>query len=161
MSRELTQELVRERYYYDDGKLFWRKSRKIVGPNSFNSDGYLTIKINKKTYRQHQIIFLYHHGYIPKEIDHINRIKNDNHIENIREASHHGNMRNIDLYRCNTSGFKGVTWFPKLQKWLSRIRVDNHLYHLGVFNSAKEAALAYNHAAEKHFGAFAVFNRVF
>jgi len=60
-----------------------------------NNRGYLLIKINKKLYRAHRLAWLYVYGYFPKfTIDHINRIKTDNRIENLRDVTIQENLKN-------------------------------------------------------------------
>jgi hypothetical protein len=71
------------------------------------------------------------YGYLPKEIDHINCNKLDNRIENLREVNRTQNRYNINSYKNNTSGIKGVSWKADLRKWQVSVNVDgNRKYSL-------------------------------
>ena len=97
----VTIELLHELFEYRNGKLFWlkpfnSKSRIKIGEEAGNdtSHGYRKIVINYKNYATHQLIFMMFHGYIPKEIDHINMVRNDNRIENLRSVTRSSNIKN-------------------------------------------------------------------
>jgi len=98
-----TQNELRELFEYRDGNLYWKKSNgtkitagKIAGSLSKDS-GYIFIRLGK-LYRSHRLIWIYHYGDIPEglQIDHINRIRNDNRIENLRVVSQSTNNLNQD-----------------------------------------------------------------
>jgi hypothetical protein len=161
----LTQEMVKELFDYDasTGDLVRRVSRSnavkvgdVVG--CLNQTGYLATSIDGKLYKNHRLVFLYHNGYLPKTLDHINRIKTDNRIENLREATRPENNRNASKRKDNTSGFKGVVWDKPANKWRSYINVHGKRHRLGYFADVVDAAQAYNLAAEQYFGEFAYFN---
>jgi hypothetical protein len=59
-----------------------------------------------------------------------------------------------------SSQYKGVCWFKRDKKWLASIRIDNKNKHLGLFESEREAAAAYNQAAIDAFGDFAYLNEI-
>lgn len=106
-------------------------------------DGYCAIKIERKTYKAHRLAWLYVYGYFPEnEIDHINRIKNDNRICNLREVSHQCNMRNSKKPKNNTSGVKGISWYKKIQKWEARIKINRKTKHLGKYKDFDDAVCA-------------------
>jgi len=157
---EYTQELVKKHIRYENGNLYWidfsiRPTAK-TGPIGYKcKSGYVTIKFMKKTTTVHRIVFLYHHGYLPKEIDHINGNKSDNRIENLRDATHCQNMMNIKKYSLNTSGYKGVRLHKKAKKWIAEIKQNNKYHYLGLFDCPKKAYEVYcNKALELH-GEFA------
>jgi hypothetical protein len=114
--------------------------------------GYRQIQINKKCYKEHRLAWLYVHGTLPtNHIDHINGNKHDNRIDNLREATHSENHQNRCTQHNNTSGFTGVVWHKRENKWQSRISIDGVRVQLGYFNTPYEAHLAYLKAkAELH-----------
>jgi hypothetical protein len=68
-----------------------------------NGSGYICIRINSVKYRAHRLAWLYVHGKFPdNQIDHINRVKNDNRIDNLRDVTQSVNARNRDLLSTNT-----------------------------------------------------------
>lgn len=111
-----------------------------------------------KTYKAHQIIYLLHHGSIPKEIDHINGIRIDNRIENLRAVDRSLNCANQKIQNRSKSGFKGVTKLYGKNKWRARIKHKQTEFYLGAFDTAESAAEAYNKKAFELFGNFAKLN---
>lgn len=142
----LTQEYVKELFEYEDGSLFWRKTgsgrvHKKAGCPHRNR--YIVLTIKGKQYPEHRVIFLYHHGYLPEhEIDHINRVRDDNRIENLREVSVQCNQRNTGNRSTNKSGVKGVLAVNMGRSWRSGIRVDNVQRWLGTYPDKRNAVLA-------------------
>ena len=110
--------------------------------------GYLQGCINNKR------IFL-HHLILPREdglqCDHINRQKNDNRLCNLRNITRTENMINVGLSKANTSGYLGVSWNIKNEKWMASIRVDKKSKNLGYYDDPEEAHQAYKEAAEKYY----------
>ena len=111
----VTIELLHELFEYRNGKLFWlkpfnSKSRIKIGEEAGNdtSHGYRKIVINYKNYATHQLIFMMFHAYIPKEIDHINMVRNDNRIENLRSVTRSINIKNQKKYICIETGKVGI-----------------------------------------------------
>jgi hypothetical protein len=92
------------------------------------------------------------------EVDHINHNKLDNRRANLRVCTKQQNRQNRKAYKGTSSGFKGVTWNTREQKWYVKISVNGQRKHIGVFDSAEDAARAYDVAAREHFGAFACLN---
>ena len=111
-----------------------------------NSNGYLRIVINNKSYFHHRIIYYAFKGFdienISIEIDHINRIRNDNIIENLRTATSQQNHFNMTA--------KGYSWNKHIKKWESYIKVNGKKTNLGYFENEKDARNAYLTAKEKY-----------
>ena len=93
------------------------------------------------------------------ELDHKDLIKSNNAIANLREATDSQNGSNGPMRKNNSIGFKGVT--RHADKYKSAIMINKKRIHLGVFITAKEAAIAYDNAAISYFGEFAKTNKHF
>lgn len=123
--------------------------------------GYILISIDGKRYAAHRLAWLYINGEWPNgQVDHINRIKNDNRVSNLRESTRSQNYANSPKKVTNKSGYKGVFWNKVSQKWVSEISVNKVRYFLGYFKNKNEAALAYNGKAKELLGEFAFINNV-
>lgn len=110
-------------FKYNDGNLIWNVStsnRVKVGDKAGNirKDGYKEIKVNNKRYLVHRLIWEIHYGYISKDkqIDHINGIRSDNRIENLRLVTNGQNQLNSKLRLSNKIGIKGIYRSSK-NKW--------------------------------------------
>jgi hypothetical protein len=143
----LTQQEVCRLFEYRDGELFWKelvttKTGKRIGTVAgyIHPLGYRIISVHGHQYKAHRLVFLYHHGYIPEFIDHANGIKDDNRIENLREATKSENNRNIGTPRHNTSGIKGVSKMPRLETWRARLSINGKLFQAGGFKTKELAA---------------------
>lgn len=167
---ELTQERIRELFDYRDGNLYWKRSKAHcveVGDRAGTShpNGYRKIQINGKQYFAHRLIFLYHHGYLPEFLDHIDSEKSNNEISNLREATHQENHRNQKKRKHHngkptSSRFKCVCWNKRAKKWMAYITIKGKQKHLGYYDldSEIDAALAYDRAAIELDGEFALTN---
>jgi hypothetical protein len=127
----LTQEEAHRLFEYKDGELFWKKmtttrTENLVGQLAgyIHKHGYKLISVRGYQHKAHRLIFLYHYGYMPKFVDHINGIRCDNRIENLREATRNENARNCFLTKPNASGAKGVSKLKNSDKWRCRLTVD-------------------------------------
>lgn len=150
-SSELTQQKLMALLVYcqETGTFRWKVStsnRVKVGDvaGTINTTtGYLVIGISGEKHLAHRLAWLYVYGVWPSaEIDHINRDRADNRIENLREASHIENMRNLSKPRNNTSGHVGVVWCKRLQKWRAQIEHENKRIHLGYYIEQEDAIAA-------------------
>lgn len=154
----LTQQELKTALDYDtvSGVFTWKKTIAwAVGTRagSLHHTGRRYIRIKRKQYADHQLAFLFVHGYIPKEIDHIDMDKTNCAIANLRACSRSLNKANQHKYSTNTSGYKGVHLHNG--RWVARIGVDYKRIFLGNFNTPEEAHVAYTNAAKTYFGSFA------
>ena len=133
---------------------FSRKNGKKFG--SRMPRGYLVGKIRGKTYYLHRLAWLYVYGRWPQnEIDHINGIKDDNRICNLREASRSQNLVNKGPQRNNKNGLKGVHWNVRQRKWKVSLSFNKRRINLGSFKNLEDAVEAYKIAAVQYHGEFA------
>jgi hypothetical protein len=140
----ITQLELKERYTYVDGSLINRKGVVVGNPSD---EGYLRLNILGRTYAVHRLVWLYMYGNFPDgEIDHINGNPLDNRIENLRACTRRQNEYNKGLRKDNTTGVKGVHKYGR--RYRARIRyIDGSKISLGVYDTLREAAIAYNAAA--------------
>jgi hypothetical protein len=148
-------------FYYEDGCLYWKnpqsnrnKKGQLAGYKG--ARGYLRVKVGSKHYQLHRVIFSMLKGEIPQgmQVDHIDRNKLNNRIENLRLATNQQNNYNRGARKDSLSGFKGVYWSNTKNKWYSQIRVNGKFSHLGTFEILEEAVAAYNIAAQELHGEF-------
>lgn len=127
-----------------------------------NSDGY-AIRIEYKNGRYHRQIFM-HKEILSVEkglqVDHINRNILDNRRSNLRPATPSQNQINRVALSNNTSGFKGVSFDSKSDKWRAYLIKDGDQLNLGFYTAKEDAAKAYNVKAVELFGEFALLNDV-
>lgn len=108
-----------------------------------NVHGYKCGTLLNTVVRSHRVIWALVNGEEPAgEIDHINGVRHDNRIANLRCVSSLDNSRNTCLYKNNASGVTGVHWLHKNKKWRAVIRVRGQNIHLGVFSEIADAAAA-------------------
>jgi hypothetical protein len=158
----VTVEQLREVLSYDKdtGEFYWKKkvaNRVSIGDltGRMQRGGYLLICIKNKRYLAHRLAWLYVYGKWPiNQLDHINGIRSDNRICNLRDATRCNNAQNKKVQANNKLGVKGVE-FHACGKYRSTIWKDNKRYHLGLFDSVEQASAAYAAAAKKLFGEFA------
>ena len=150
----LTQEKLKSLVHYDQdtGLFTWKVKRQ--GRNKSNlgwveSKGYIEICIAQKRLKAHRWAWFYVHGELPSQIDHINGIKDDNRLCNLRVVTNKQNHENRGAQKNNTSGFKGVTYFQN--KWRSQITHNRKNYYIGLFNTPEEAHMAYKQKAHELF----------
>ena len=148
----LTKEQLVKLFSYDEETgILKRISGQYRGniAGSEDSSGYVQARVNGKKYMAHHIIWCMMTGDWPEvEVDHINRIRNDNIWSNLRLAMPAENSQNKGLYKNNKSGV--ITWNKELRKWRARIRINGRLTHLGYFEKQEDARDAYILAKNEH-----------
>lgn len=154
---------LRRRVSFDPetGVLWWKADPprgRSVGealPTRDNGNGYLYASFNRRGYAVHRLIWAIEHNEWPGEIDHVNCVKADNRLRNLRSVTHAENSRNIPRIASNTSGYKGVGWHKCRERWRAYIQIDGRQKSLGYHDTPEEAHAAYWREAQKRFGEFA------
>jgi len=118
---------------------------------------YKKVYIDGKYDREHRIVWKTHFGKIPvgMDVDHINQDKSDNRIENLRLGTRSQNKSNSKKHKDNRSGFKGVTYYKRYNKWMAQISHNYKKITIGYFDTPQEAHAAYKKKAIELFGEFA------
>jgi hypothetical protein len=143
--KAIDQDYVLSAFDYQDGQLI----RKIGRVNEIGciagcvhkGTGYVHIKIKAKAFKAHRLIFLYHYGYFPEFVDHIDGNKQNNRIENLREASKQENCQNQKVRWTNSSGVKGVSWHKVNKKWKVALCKNYRSYYFGTYEDKELAEL--------------------
>lgn len=124
-----------------------KKGRTYKRVGSLNNCGYLEIGLEGQRYLAHRLAWFYIHGEWPKDqIDHVNRVRHDNRIKNLREATPGENQQNLIRHRK----YPGTTLVARTGKYKARISVGGRVLELGSFDTQEEAAAAYLSAKVKH-----------
>lgn len=154
-----TEERIREklRYEPETGKLFWKeidaKNEWDLGYNtrfankeagsirtSGSRKGYREVYVCGKSMCSHRIAWLLYYGVWPdKEIDHINHIRDDNRICNLRLVDRLEQVRNSSRRKTNTSGVSGVSFQKSTGNWIAYVNHNRKRVHLGSFKTKEEA----------------------
>lgn len=152
----VTQEELKKIFKYDhDAGLFTRISIRCgvkigsVAGCFVGNKGYVRIKINRKLYLAHRLVWLYVYGSFPDgEIDHINGIRTDNRLCNLRSVTKNENLVNKRKYSNSSSGITGVCWHKQHRKWVSTICINGKRKHLGLFKNIDDAKIARENASK-------------
>jgi len=142
------------------GELIWKNSTGAAARNSvagsLQNNGYYSVRINKRLYRAHRLVWCWVTGTDPgnHELDHVDRNRLNNAWKNLRLATCSQNRCNSKARKNNGTGIKGVKITPT-GKYQARIVKDKVYHHLGTFDTAKQARAAYVVAAAKLHGEFA------
>jgi len=149
-------------FSYEEGYLYWvvnKGSTAFKGhvAGAYNSKGYLRVQLNNKKYYVHRIIYELLVRSIPEgyDIDHINNIRDDNRIENLRIATRQENCRNQSVRKTSKSGVKGVSFHKATQKYRALIHINGKQQTVGYFKTIEEAKISYNNKAKELYGEFA------
>lgn len=142
-------DLIKELFEYKDGQLIRRITthyNSVAGDiaGSKTKTGYKIVSVKGKQYYIHRLVWIYHNGDIPKgiEIDHINGVRDDNRIENLRLVTHQENQFNL-------SKVKGYYKDSRRNKWYAKICINKKSKWLGYFDNMKDAKNAYLKAKQE------------
>jgi hypothetical protein len=153
----LTQQQVAELFEYRDGGLYYRVTRggNVAGSRAgtLQQIGYRQVMVAKKKYYEHRVIYLLCHGVWPDEIDHINGVKFDNRIENLRSCGSSENKYNL----CGRSatGVKGVYFDKRRDRYYVELTACGRRTRAGSFASLEEATSVVQNLRVAQHGVFA------
>jgi hypothetical protein len=148
---EITAENVKDFFSYEKstGKLFWKVKRShnaLIGEEAGcveKRHGYRVIRVLNHRYKAHRIVWLYVYGKWPSGIiDHINRNKTDNRVENLRDTTTQINNLNKGLSKASKTGIKNITWHTRDNRYRAAFTINGKQKHLGYFKSIEEAMSA-------------------
>lgn len=146
----------------DKGLLLWKKNPgKMLKIGKLAGDlnhrfGYVVISIDRKKYKRHRLIWFYVHRVWPSEdLDHINGIRSDDRIDNLRKVHRAQNLWNAARTFRNTSGHKGVSWQPDRNKWKAYINANGVNHSLGDHERIEDAIAARKSAEQRLHKGFA------
>lgn len=147
---DLTAARLRELVNYnpDTGLMTWKISRNqkaLAGTEVGHQEakGYRSACIDGKDFKVHRLAWLYVYGQWPKnQIDHLNQIKDDNRIVNLRDVTNSQNQLNIKIKSNNTSGLRGVHFDSRAKTWRAQISRNGVRQTLGSFDTKEKAATA-------------------
>jgi hypothetical protein len=152
----ITQERLKELFTYSpNGKFTRNKNGKEVKCSVTKGQRYLRLGIDGKPYTMHRMIFLYHHGYLPKTTDHIDGNRMNNKIENLREVTQQQNCLNSKHRTTSKSPYKNVYWNNAAKKWSVVMSINGIRKYFGSFEDIDLADLVAQEARSKFHGAFA------
>lgn len=140
-----TLQRISDKFYYAEGKLLYRGARcnpKDKESGWISENGYRMVFMDRKQMSAHRIIFALHHGYFPALVDHIDRNKLNNKIENLREATKSINGLNCNVRTNNTSTFTGVNYRKDRKKWRAYVKIDGTQHFIGYWDTIEKAVEA-------------------
>lgn len=164
MKKLITLEQLHNLLHYDPetGVFTWRTTNKYrreikVGDRAGYADakGYWLHRVNGATYLAHRLAWFYVHGeWPPHQVDHINGIRDDNRISNLRLATRTQNARNRALRSDNTSGHAGIHFDKRDKNWRVQSSLNGRNAYVGIFATLDEAITAREQFTAAHWGEF-------
>ena len=148
----LTQARLKELLCYDPetGVFTWNRNGRRAGWR--HRWGYRNVRVDGVTYAEHRLAWFYVHGWWPAaDLDHINRVRDDNRLANLRPTTRSENCQNQPIRSTNRSGVTGVYYHSRVRKWVASISINKKQCHLGVFDTAEQAAAARKSAEQQHY----------
>ncbi|WP_245118893.1 AP2 domain-containing protein [Hymenobacter volaticus] len=143
--------VFKEYIIYDQGRVFSFRCNRFMSVSN-GTDGYLVINLcHNKEKKQHRIHRLVADTFLPNpdgltHVDHINRLRTDNCVGNLRWVTAQENQFNRSSSKGSTSKYLGVRWNKSRNKWVAQIKVNGKQHHLGYFTQEDDAAEAYKTA---------------
>jgi hypothetical protein len=132
-------------YNPETGKIYGMRGQELI---SKNTNGYVILFVKNKPdiqlYGHHFAYYCVYGNVDFKMLDHINEIKSDNRIDNLRVSNYTQNNSNV------IKSAKGYTWDKNRNKWASKISVNYKTINLGRFDTEEEARNAYLEAKKKY-----------
>lgn len=158
LKQNLTQQLVQQYLAYDpiSGHLTWleRPSPKIFEGDRAGSlaiaTGYRTIQLFECNYKEHQLIWFLVHGIWAEIVDHINHIRDDNRLINLRAVTAAQNARNQSQRKGTITGYQGIWRCRRRNKWVAEITRDRKKVWQRTFDDIAEARLRRAEALLQH-----------
>lgn len=158
----LTQARLKELFEYtDDGSFVRRSTGKPISNKMNNGHRYIRVNVDGLVCSVHRCVFLYHHGYLPSTIDHIDNDRTNNKIENLRAATQQQNCLNRVKHKHSKSLYKNVYWNAATKKWAVVLTVERKRRYFGVYEDIEFADLVAQEARNKFHGKFVNHGGVF
>lgn len=159
----LTQEEAKYWFRYKDGKVYWIRSpntKIAVGDEAgyisyINKKPFRRIIFKGKVYSTAKIVFLLHHGYFPKKIFYVDGNSMNTNFTNIRASTDALHSYTKSITRSKT-GYRNIYYEKRRSKYLVSLIVDKKCKFIGYYKNIDDAKEAYNLAARKIYGDFAV-----
>ena len=142
LKASLTSERLKELVVYNpDSGLFYNKAGRVMGTLN-KKHKYIYIGVDNKLYRAHRLAWLYTHGCWPtKDIDHINGVRDDNRLTNLRDVSRSFNLLGKVGKENKSSGIKGIYKQPN-GRYRAYYSLNNRRVNVGIFDNLEDAVLA-------------------
>jgi hypothetical protein len=138
--------LPRPRHMFTSDKQYGTWNTRFANKQAFTHigrDGYYCGCIHGSVYKTHRVGWTLYHGEWPADyLDHINGVRTDNRIENLRSVTRGENSKNRRLYKKNNTGHNGISWRESTKKWIVQIQSGGTKMHLGVFTKLDDAVAA-------------------